>query len=181
MDRLTELTYETMTDDQRRVHDEIASGPRGRVPGPAGVWIRSPGLADPSQKMGGFLRFGSVIPARLRELSVLVVARHWTAQLEWHAHAIIAEKEGLAPEIMTAIKERRTPAFVEPAEQAVYNFTKELMDNFEVSDAAYAAVVEHLGEVGAVELVGLAGYYVYVAMTLNVFHVPVPEGATDPL
>lgn len=181
MDRLTELTYDTMTDAQRRVHDEIASGPRGRVPGPAGVWIRSPGLADPSQKMGAFLRFDSVIPARLRELSVLVVARHWTAQLEWHMHAIIAEKEGLAPAIMTAIKERRTPEFTDPAEAAVYAFTKELLDKLEVSDSTYAAVVEHLGEVGAVELVGLVGYYVYVAMTLNVFRVPVPEGASDPL
>lgn len=181
MDRLTELTYDTMTDAQRKVHDEIASGPRGRVPGPAGVWIRSPALADPSQKMGAVLRFESVIPDRLRELAVLVVARHWTAQLEWHAHAIIAEREGLAPEIMSAIKERRTPSFDAPAEEAVYTFQKELVETFEVSDATYAAVVEHIGEVGAVELVGLAGYYTYVAMTLNVFHVPVPEGAVDPL
>ncbi len=34
-----------------------------------------------------------------------------------------------------------------------------------------------LGRQGLVELVGLVGYYTLVAMTLNAFEVPAPEGA----
>ena len=37
-----------------------------------------------------------------------------------------------------------------------------------------------LGDAGMVELVGLLGYYAMVAMTLNVFRMPVPEGTPLP-
>jgi 4-carboxymuconolactone decarboxylase len=35
-----------------------------------------------------------------------------------------------------------------------------------------------LGDKGTVELVGILGYYAGVSMVLNVFNVPLPEGAT---
>jgi 4-carboxymuconolactone decarboxylase len=37
-----------------------------------------------------------------------------------------------------------------------------------------------LGNAGMVELVGIIGYYTLVAMTLNVFNVPVPADVTPP-
>ena len=37
-----------------------------------------------------------------------------------------------------------------------------------------------LGERGVVDLVGLLGHYSLVAMTLNTFEVPVPDGAPSP-
>ena len=42
--------------------------------------------------------------------------------------------------------------------------------------AATAAAVAALGEAGVVELVGLLGYYTLVSMTLNAFHIGLPEG-----
>jgi 4-carboxymuconolactone decarboxylase len=45
-----------------------------------------------------------------------------------------------------------------------------------VSDETYRALVAEVGNVGAVELVGLLGYYTMIAMTLNGFEIDVPEG-----
>jgi 4-carboxymuconolactone decarboxylase len=50
-----------------------------------------------------------------------------------------------------------------------------------VSDANYARVVERFGEHGAVDLIGIIGYYTLVSMILNVDRVPIPGGAPAPL
>ncbi len=44
----------------------------------------------------------------------------------------------------------------------------------------YKGVNAILGDAGTVELVGLLGYYAMVAMTLDVFRMPVPEGMPLP-
>jgi hypothetical protein len=41
----------------------------------------------------------------------------------------------------------------------------------------YAAVVQHIGTQGVVELVHTMGHYCNVSMSLNVFNVPLPDGA----
>ena len=46
-----------------------------------------------------------------------------------------------------------------------------------LADATFARAEATLGRQGLVELVGLVGYYTLVAMTLNAFEVPAPEGA----
>ncbi len=68
MSRLPDLPREAMTDEQRRIHDEILSGPRGRVEGPLKIWLTSPDLAQAAQKLGAYIRFGSRLPPRLSEL-----------------------------------------------------------------------------------------------------------------
>ena len=46
MPRITLPAPETMTLEQRRVHDKIVSGPRGRVQGPLRAVIHNPELAE---------------------------------------------------------------------------------------------------------------------------------------
>jgi 4-carboxymuconolactone decarboxylase len=36
------------------------------------------------------------------------------------------------------------------------------------------------GTVALVELVGILGYYTLISMTINAFHVPLPEGVEEP-
>jgi 4-carboxymuconolactone decarboxylase len=45
-----------------------------------------------------------------------------------------------------------------------------------VSDAAYQRVVDQFKITGAVELAGLTGYYIMIAMTLLAHEVPLPAG-----
>ncbi len=181
MARLTDLDPKAMTPAQRRVYEAIKEGPRGGVRGPFTAWLRCPELADRAQALGAGLRFEGRLPGRLRELAILVTARHWSAQFEWYAHAPLAEREGLAKGIVAAIAERRKPEFSDPAEAAVYTFCRELHEERNVSQSTYARVVALLGEAETVELVMLCGYYAMVAMTLNVFAIGVPSDSTPPL
>ena len=66
-------------------------------------------------------------------------------------------------------------AFVNRDEEVVYNLAMELMENHQVSDDTYQAALDELGEQGLVELIGVLGYYNYVAMVLNCFEI-LPDG-----
>lgn len=180
-ERLPPLAPERMTPRQREVAEAISGGPRGGLRGPFQAWLRSPEVADRFQRVGEYVRFNSSIPAALNELAILVTAREWTAQFEWYAHNILAMKAGLPPAIAEAIARGERPEGMDADQRAVYAFSTELHRNKAVSDATYADVVERFGERGAVDLIAACGYYVAVAMTLNVSRVPLPDGVAPPL
>jgi 4-carboxymuconolactone decarboxylase len=177
MTRYRELERGELDEAQRRVWDDVVTGPRHAVPPPAHVWLNSPGLADHAHKLGAHVRFGTDFSPRLTEIAILVTARYWTAQFEWQAHIRLARQAGLAEEVIAAIAERRTPVFTDPDEQLVYDFCSTFYRNHGVDDGLFEKVKQRFGERGLVDLTGLIGYYSFVSVTLNVFEVPVPPGA----
>ncbi len=178
MSRLPELTPETMTESQRRVDEEIASGPRGSVRGPFPWLLRSPGIAGHVQRLGAYIRYESALPGNLRELAILIVARFWRAQYEWYAHKPLALKAGLDAAVVEAIEHRRRPQFTDDAEAAVHHFCTAILVSHEASDEAYQAALDRLGEERLVDLISLMGYYSLLAMVMATFQIPVPGGAT---
>ncbi len=181
MARLPALDPARLTGAQKALYDKIASGLRGRVAGPLEAMVRCPVVGDPLQELGGRLRFAGVLPGKLRELAILVAARFWTAQLEWHAHARIAREEGLDDAVIAALAAGARPELASPQESAVYAFCSELHETRTVGDDTYAQAVEVLGQEAVIELTVLSGYYTTVSMILNAFQVPVPEGDAPPL
>jgi 4-carboxymuconolactone decarboxylase len=161
--------------------DNILAGPRGSLNGPFNALLRSPDLGDRLQRVGEYVRFKTSIPPRLNELAILVVAREWTAQYEWLAHSDYALKAGVPPAVIEEIAAGKRPSKLAPDEEAIYAFTRELVDSKHISDAAFDAVKEKFGERGIVDLVGLIGYYHTVSMLLNVDRYPLPAGATEVL
>lgn len=178
MSRLPPLSPDALTPAQKQVYDAIVSGPRGAIAGPFAPWLRSPELADRAQQLGAFCRFGSSLPPRLSELAIIITARHWTAQFEWWAHARMAREGGLAEAVIEAVRDRRRPADMPADEAAVYDYCSAALGTGRVDDATYRTLVDVLGELAAVELVGIMGYYCMVSLTLNVFQIEVPDGST---
>ena len=138
-------------------------------------------MGDLAQKLGEYARFRPDVPAKLRELAIIVTARHWTAQYEWYAHRRAAEQAGLKEEIIKAIADRKRPTGMQPDEEAVYNFASELLETKNVSDATFKAVVDKFGEKGVVDIIGVMGYYQMVSMLLNVDRYPLPAGTQPEL
>jgi len=180
MPRVATLKLEDMNAAQRALAERIAAR-RGSVRGPFAVWIRSAPLAERVSALGEHVRWETSLAPRLSELAVLVVARHWTAQFPWVAHEKEARNAGLAPAVIEAIKTRRRPVFQNTDEAAVYDFVTELQETRSVRAATYDQALAALGETALVELVGILGYYTLVALTVNAFEVPVPEGVSPPL
>lgn len=175
--RLSKLEDERMTARQREVLDAILSGPRGNLDGPFLAWVHSPELADRAQQLGAFCRYGTRLELRLSELAILTTAALWQSQAEWQIHEPIAREAGLTDEVIEALRRGDEPPFERSDEALVYRLCRELYQSRRISEALYDKAVQHFGEAGLVELVGILGYYALVAMTLNVFEVRRGDGA----
>jgi len=173
---------EDMNPAQRQVYEQIVSGPRGTLVGPLRAALLNPTLADRWQRLGQVLRFETSLPTALNELAILVTARRWNSDLEWAIHVRDAGRAGLEPAYAEAIRDCRAPDFGDDAPaREVYEFARQIVQNGQVDDAAYADIVARWDEVGAVELTAVVGYYSMVAMTLNAHRIPLPDGVTDTL
>jgi 4-carboxymuconolactone decarboxylase len=179
-ERMAEIPLDQMTPAQRTVADAIMSGPRQKMSGPFNAWLRSPELADRLQKVGEYVRFNTSLDKRLNEMAIIMTAQYWGSQYEWYAHAPLAIKAGLDPEIVAALGAGNKPEKMKDDEAIVWEFTTQLRRDHGVNDAIYAKAVEKFGENGVMDLVGVNGYYDVVAMTLNVAHVSPPANAELP-
>jgi 4-carboxymuconolactone decarboxylase len=178
--RVPDLKPEELDARQKALFDAIA-GPRGGVVrGPFAIWLRQPDLVEKANDFGNHLREGTSVAAHLSELGILVTARYWNASYEWFAHANTAVKVGVDPAVVEAIRIGATPSFDDPEQQVVYDLSRELYETKFISDDVYPRALDVLGQERTVDLVAILGFYTMVAMTLNAFHAPLPEGAEDP-
>jgi 4-carboxymuconolactone decarboxylase len=180
-DRFRPLTWQEMTTPQRTMIEHLLSGERGGTGGPFNVMLRSPEMGDAAQSLGASLRFHSSLPPKLREMAILMTGRRLTAQYEFYAHRPLAIQAGLSAAVVDAIAAGRRPTALAPDEEAVYEFSDQLLHAYQVTDAAFQAVKDQLGERGVVDLTALVGYYHLVSMMLNVDRYPLPDGAKPPL
>jgi 4-carboxymuconolactone decarboxylase len=175
-DRLGPIALEDMTPAQRAAAQAIIDGPRGAVYGPFVPLLRSPELMEYAQRMGEYLRYRSAIGVRLSELAILVTARQWNQQVEWAIHAPIAAQVGIPASVIHAIAERRRPSDMLVDEAVVHDFCVELHEGKSVSDQVYADALALFGEHGVVDLMGINGYYTFLAMVMNTARTAVPAG-----
>jgi 4-carboxymuconolactone decarboxylase len=171
MTRAPELNLDDMSDEQKRVYEEIVSGPRGAVKGPLGVWLTRPGLADQAQSLGRYARFDTLLPPRLSELAIITTARIWGSAYEWFAHSGIALEAGIDEEFVEALRQGKIPKFDDSQQKAVFEFAVTLHVKRRVLDDQFNHVVDQIGKDAVVDLVGILGYYTLISMTLNVFEV----------
>jgi 4-carboxymuconolactone decarboxylase len=179
-DRLPPIPPDELTPEQRRAAEALTRGPRGALFGPFVPMLRSPELLDRAQRLGEYLRYASAIPLRLRELAILLTARHFGQAYEWHVHAPAAAQAGLPREVIAAIAARQAPPPMQSDEAAVYEFCRQLHEQHAVSDDAYAAALRLLGERGVMDLCGVCGYYGLLALVMNVARTPLPAGCAAP-
>jgi len=170
--RLPKLT--DLSPRQQEISDRITSR-RGGTRGPFLVWLRSPELCEKVEALGAYCRFESSLDPRLRELSLLIAARHFDAQYSWNAHVGKAADLGVSRDGLAALAEHREPHFTSKDEDIVYRFSSEILRDHFVSDAAFAEALAELGEQGIVDLIGSLGNFSMLAMLLNACQVDLQD------
>ncbi len=175
MPRLPELDETRLSSEQQKIYDEIMHV-RGRVRGPFALWLRNAELAQGALKLQDLFAARVKLERRLVQLMILVAARFANAHYAWFIHEPHALQHGIAPEIIAAIRERRTPNFTREDERAVYDITLELNTTRTLSQGTFERGMALFDEQRMVELVSAVGFYSMVAMTLNAFEVTVPGG-----
>jgi 4-carboxymuconolactone decarboxylase len=176
MPRIDLPSPDRMDPEQRRVHDQIISGRRGKIQGPLRAALHNPELAERWSALGELLRYRTTLTPRQSELAILVTGRARQSPFEWYAHRVEAEKIGIEPHILEALLDQRKPEGLSPDDALVLRFASELNRLSSVTDATYAAALERFGARTLVELTALVGYYTMVALTLNTHEIPLPEG-----
>lgn len=182
MQRLKDWTIEDLNEEQKKVHDEIVNGPRGRVVGPLRIWLNNPKLAKVAQQVGAYARYGTSLDNSLSELAIITTGRVWSSKFEWEHHAPLAIKAGINEEYVNTIAQAKRPIFDNQIEQIVFDFAAESNILKNVKDDTFAIAIEKLGQTRVIDIVGICGYYSLISMTLNVFKVqndtpnwPLPE------
>jgi 4-carboxymuconolactone decarboxylase len=143
--------------------------------GPFEPLMHSPQVMNQARAMGDYLRYKSAIGTTLSELVILVTAREWTQDYEWHVHYPIALKAGIKREVADAIADGRRPVGMTEDEEIVYDFSIELHHTKRVSDATYARAEKRFGKQGVVDLTGVNAYYTLLAMQLNMAQYELPK------
>jgi len=180
-DRMPPIPADKLTPEQKKASDDFAAERKTPVFGPFVPLLRSPEVMLRARAMGDYLRYKSVLPAALNEFAILITARHWTQGYEWAVHEPIAVKAGLKAEITQAVAEGRRPQGMSADEEMIYEFCTELHQNQRVSDATYARVLAKFGEQGIIDLIGVNGYYTFLAMVLNGTRTAVPKNTAPAL
>lgn len=166
-----------MTEEQRALVAALTASPRGSLRGPYLPLIHSPDLADRMRVLGDFIRFGGLLPPRLKEILILLNARHWSVDYMFAVHREMAEAAGIDAAIVAAIASGHRPGGLTPDEQAAYDLAAALLQTGRVDDASFAAARAAWGERGVVELSAFVGYYTALAMILNTAGIEPPAGA----
>jgi 4-carboxymuconolactone decarboxylase len=184
--RLPQVQRESLHEAGKRAFDTYVSPGTGYetgLRGPVGMWMHSPALAEAIFDVRQRVRYGTSKDQRITELIILSTAREISNQYEWSAHEPLGRAAGLEDDIMEFIKWRRPmteasaiSGFGE-TEQALVQFVRELVGDRDVSSATFSRLHNLYGDEGLVDIVGLIGYYSFVAITLDAFDLQRPPGS----
>lgn len=174
------LTMDQLSDQQKPLGEEIMKVSSVGLGGPYNPLLRSPVLGQRILDLLHYLRWETSVPLQLNEFAILIVGRQWRSQVEWFAHAPIAIKAGLSPDIVAELKANKRPSNMPPQEAVVYDFVTELTARHAVSDETFNRAKELLGEQQVVDLTSVAGTYIGIAMLLAMSEQGIPPGKEPP-
>lgn len=173
--RYAEIPYDKMTAEQQEGF-QVLMETRGRLPGPAKIYVHNPKLAKVLGPLGAHFRTGYSLSEREREIAVCVVCSKYRSTYPTGAHEKHAKNTGLPAEKIDAILSGLPTSFDDPREQIVYEMSICLTEGRWVAKGLYDRALEVLGHVGITDTIGLLGFYATVSMTLSFYDVP--SGAT---
>ncbi|OYW57725.1 MAG: hypothetical protein B7Z30_10895 [Rhizobiales bacterium 12-68-15] len=175
-----QIPRDGLSADQLRACETFTRLTGHPLQGPFAVWLDRPHLILPLLGVFDALRTKVDLDVRLQKLMILAVARHWSAQFEWHTHAPLARKAGVTEDVISAIAHRQPVTFERDDERVVYAVVQELNETRALTDETFAAAERVLGHSVLVELIVAMGYFVMIAITLNAFRV-LPANGAEPL
>ena len=178
--RFPQVTMDQLDEKQKPLGEQVMKVSSVGLGGPYNLLLRSPVLGQRLFDLFYYLRWQTSVPTKLNEFAILVIARQWRSQVEWFAHAPIAAKAGLSPDIIAELKANKRPSTMAEDEAVVYDFVTELTTTQKVSDETFARARKVFNDQQIVDLASVAGNYVMVAMILAMAEQTVPPDKEEP-
>ena len=179
--RFPQLTMDQLSEAQKPLGEQIMKISSVGIGGPYNPLMRSPVLGQRLFDLFHYLRWETSVPTRLNEFAILIIGRQWRSQVEWFAHAPLAAKAGLKADIIAELKEGKRPSNMAEDEAVVYDFVTELTSTAKGLRRNLCAGEEGVQRpADCLDLTGVAGNYVMVAMLLAMAEETVPPGKEPP-
>lgn len=178
--RFPQLTMDQLDARQKPLGEQVMKVSSVGLAGPYNPMMRSPVLGQKLFDLFAYLRWDTSVPVKLNEFAIIIIGRQWRSQVEWFAHAPLAQKAGLSPDIIADLKANKRPANMAEDEATAYDFVTELTSTHKVSDGTYARAKKIFNDQQIVDLTAVAGNYVMVAMLLAMAEESTPPGKEAP-
>src|SRR3954462_1453297 len=178
--RFAQLTMDQLNEAQKSLGEQVMKVSSVGLAGPYNPMMRSPVLGQRLFDLFHYLRWETSVPTKLNEFAILIIGRQWRSQIEWYAHAPLAQKAGLSAQIIAELKANQRPSGMAEDEAVVYDFVTEITTKKEVSDATYSRARKIFNDQQIVDLTSVAGCYVSVAMLLAMAEESTPPGKEAP-
>jgi 4-carboxymuconolactone decarboxylase len=169
--RYAEIPYDKMTPEQQEGFNALMES-RGRLPGPAKIYVHNPKLAKVLGPFGAHFRGPYSLSEREREIAVCIINSKFHTAYATNAHERAAKACGLPNDKVEAILSGLPTSFDDKREQLVYEMGMCLSQSRWVSKGLYERAIDALGHVGVTDVIALMGFYTAVAMTLAFYDVP---------
>ena len=139
--------------------------------------VRFPPLYQPRAVQSEYIRTGSTLSGRVREMLILRVGWLCGAEYEWAQHAPIARREGLTDDEVRGIAIGPDASGWSRLDAALLRATDELYRDDTISDTTWATLAESYGEHELIDIVTTVAGYRMVSMLLNSIGVQREPGA----
>jgi alkylhydroperoxidase family enzyme len=132
----------------------------------------------PLLRLGTSILTEQQLPAKLRELAILRVARLSKADYEWVQHVPIAKMTGASDEQVAALaRDDADAACFDPVDRVVLRATDEIVRDGGPSDTTFAELQSHFSNREIVELVLAVGFYMVMARLMISTKIDIDEAA----
>ena len=180
MARIPLVTREQIAEKEQPAYDAFMQSRAGRPNvGPYSLLLHMPEMAQRLEALRTYLRDEASLSQKLQEIVMISVAREMGCAFIWYAHAAAARHTGVRDDIVDNIRERRPLANLDPDEQAVVTFTRELLQNRKVSRPTFDAATARFGPRGVMTLTNLIACYAVLAYNMNTYELEAPAHPTE--
>ena len=180
MTRIPLVTRDQVADKDKPAYDAFMQARAGRPNvGPYTLLLHMPEMAQKLEALRLCLRDEASLSPKLQEIVMISVAREMNCAFIWYAHAAAARKAGVRDDLVDDIRERRPLTNLDADEQAVVDFTRELLRDRKVSRGTFDAATARFGQRGTMTLTNLIACYAVLAYNMNAYELEAPAHATE--
>ena len=180
MARIPLVTRDQIVETEKAAYDAFMLSRANRPNiGPYSLLLHMPEVAQRLEALRTYIRNEASLPQKLQELAMISVAREMGCAFIWYAHAAAARQARVRDDVVDSIREKHAPASLDPEEQTVVDFSRELLQHRKVSRATFDAATARFGQRGTMTLTNLIACYAVLAYNMNTYELEAPAHPTE--
>jgi alkylhydroperoxidase family enzyme len=176
MTRISPITDRSQLSTERQHEWDAIYAGNGRVRGPFGVMLTSPGLAPAFLALIQQTHDGDVVSDALHELAILAVACEYDAPYQWSAHIARARATGLSDAAIEAAGNGGDHNALDVDERDVIEVSRQLCQTHHLPQARFDDLKARHGERWLMLVIATIGLYQCVATFNNAYEVDTLSG-----